>query len=170
MLTKKMEKELNKQINAEFYSSYLYLSMVTYFDSIGLPGFSAWMKAQTQEEIAHGMKIFDHVSERGGRVLLDAIEKPAFKWKSPLDAFKAALDHERLITSKINRLVDIARKEKDHATDNFLQWFISEQVEEETNVGDINDKLKLIGNDKSALFMLDQEMGKRIFTPPADKQ
>jgi len=170
MLTKKMEKELNGQINAEFYSCYLYLSMVTYFDSIALPGFAEWMKVQTQEEIVHGMKIFDHVAERGGRVILDDIKKPEFEWESPLHAFKAALDHEKLITSRINRLVDVARKEKDHATDNFLQWFISEQVEEETTVGDIHDKLKLIGKDKSALFMLDQEVGKRVFTPPAGNE
>lgn len=166
MLNEKMLKALNGQINAEMYSSYLYLSMEAYFQSISLGGFANWMRSQVQEEMFHGMKFYDFVCERGGRVTLDTIKKPDSEWKSPLAAFKQILKHEQLVTSLINDLVELAMAEKDHATLNFLQWFVAEQVEEEASVGEIVDKLKLIKEDTSGLFMLDAELGKRVFTIP----
>ena len=166
MLSKKMEKAINQQINAEIYSSYLYLSMATYFESISLGGFSNWMRQQAQEELFHGMKMFDFVCERGGRVTLMAIEKPASKWASPLDAVKNVLSHEQKVTGLINDLVNLAQDERDHATNIFLQWFVSEQVEEEDTAGTLVDKLKLIGKDANGLFMLDTELGQRMFTLP----
>ena len=169
MLSKKMEKAINQQINAEIYSSYLYLSMATYFESISLGGFSNWMRQQAQEELFHGMKMFDFVCERGGRVTLMAIEKPASKWASPLDATKNVLSHEQKVTGLINDLVNLAQDERDHATNIFLQWFVSEQVEEEDTAGSFVDKLKLIGKDANGLFMLDTELGQRTFTMPTKK-
>lgn len=161
-----MLKALNEQINAEMYSSYLYLSMEAYFQSLSLEGFAAWMRAQVQEELFHAMKFYDFVCERGGRVVLETIKKPDSNWKSPLLAFKQILKHEQLVTSLISDLVEQAMKEKDHATLNFLQWFVAEQVEEEASVGAIVDKLQLIKNDTSGLFLLDAELGKRVFVPP----
>jgi len=166
MLNDKMLKALNGQINAEMYSSYLYLSMEAYFQSLSLNGFAAWMRAQVQEELFHAMKFYDFVCDRGGRVVLDTIKKPDSSWKSPLLAFKQILKHEQHVTSLINSLVDGAIAEKDHATLNFLQWFVGEQVEEEANVGAIVDKLKLIKDDTSGLFLLDAELAKRVFVPP----
>jgi ferritin len=167
MLSKKMEKALNGQINAEIYSSYMYLSMSAWFEQAGLAGFANWMNQQAQEEMFHAMKLFKFVNERGGRVLLDAIAKPPTDWKSTTDVIQATLHHEQKVTGLINGLVDLALDERDHATNIFLQWFVSEQVEEEDNVGAVLDKLKLIGKDTSGLFTLDQEMGQRLFTLPA---
>ena len=166
MLSKKMEKAINLQINAELYSSYLYLSMATYFESISLGGFSNWMRQQVQEELFHAMKMFDFVCERGGRVILTAIEGPPSQWKSPLDAFQNVLSHEQKVTGLINDLVNLALDERDHATNIFLQWFVSEQVEEEATAGTLVDKLKLIGKDANGLFMMDTELGQRLFTMP----
>lgn len=166
MLSKKIEKAINDQINAEMYSSYLYLSMSTHFESISLPGLANWMKQQAQEEMFHGMKMFDFVCERGGRVTLQAIGKPPSKWSSTLDVFENVLAHEQKVTGLINKLVDLAIKERDHATNIFLQWFVSEQVEEEASAGEIVDKLKLIGDDSNGLFMLDKDLGVRMFTMP----
>jgi ferritin len=167
MLSKKMEKAINEQINAELYSSYLYLSMATYFESVSLGGFANWMRQQAQEELFHGMKMFDYVCECGGRVTLKAIDKPLSKWASPLDAFQNVLAHEQKVTGLINDLVNLALEERDHATTIFLQWFVSEQVEEEASAGGLVDKLKMIGKDASALFMLDTDLGQRTFTLPA---
>jgi len=166
MMKDKMLKALNEQINAEMYSSYLYLAMEAHFQSISLSGFAAWMRAQVQEELFHGMKFYDYVFERGGQVILQTIKKPETGWKTPLDVFKHVLKHEQHVTSLINDLVDLAMTEKDHATVNFLQWFVGEQVEEEATAGTIVDKLKLIKNDTSGLFLLDAELGARVFTPP----
>ncbi len=166
MLKKKMQKALNEQINAEMYSAYLYLSMESYFQSISLGGFASWMRGQVQEELMHSMKFYDFVNERGGRVSLDSINKPETSWKSPLAAFEHILKHEQLVTSLINDLVELAIGEKDHASNIFLQWFVTEQVEEEASVGEIVDKLKLIQDNSSGLFLLDAEMGKRVFTLP----
>ena len=166
MLKKKMQKALNEQINAEMYSAYLYLSMESYFQSISLGGFAAWMRGQVQEELMHAMKFYDFVNERGGRVTLESINKPESSWKSPLVAFEHILKHEQLVTSLINDLVELAIGEKDHATNIFLQWFVTEQVEEEASVGEVVDKLKLIQDNSSGLFLLDAEMGKRVFTLP----
>lgn len=167
MLKKKMLKALNDQINAEMYSSYLYLAMEAYCQSISLKGFAAWMRAQVQEELMHGMKFYDFVHERGGKVTLEAIAKPETQWASPLVVFETVLKHEGYVTSLINDLVDLAISEKDHATNTFLQWFVSEQVEEEASAAEIVEKLKLIKNDTSGLFMLDAELGKRVFAMPA---
>lgn len=170
MLTEKMEKALNEQVNAELYSSYLYLSMAAYFESIGLDGFAKWMETQTMEEMSHAKKIYDYINERGGRVILDAIEKPKINWESPLEAFEDALKHEQYVSSLINKLVDIAIEEKDHATNNFLQWFVAEQVEEEASVGEIVQKLKLVGNKGNAIFMMNRELGQRNFTISANSE
>jgi ferritin len=166
MLNRKMEKALNEQINAEFYSAYLYLAMAGHFAAEGLSGFAIWMRMQTQEEMAHAMKMYDFVHERGGRVALGAIPQPAAKWKSPLDVFADVLAHEQKVTGLINGLVDLALAEKDHATTIFLQWFVTEQVEEEASAGEVLHKLKLIGKDANGLFVLDRELGQRVFTPP----
>ena len=166
MLSKKMEKAINQQINAEMYSSYLYLSMATYFESKSLGGFSNWMRQQAQEELFHGMKMFDYVCERGGQVTLKAIDKPPSKWSSPLNAFENVLSHEQKVTGLINNLVNLALEERDHATNIFLQWFVSEQVEEEDTAGGLVDKLILIGKDANGLFMLDSELATRVFTLP----
>jgi len=165
MLGKKMEKALNDQITWEFYSGYIYLSMSAWFQAQGLPGFANWMEVQNQEEVFHATKMFRYVLESGGKVELGAIAKPKAAWKKPLDAFQDALAHEQGVTARINALVDLAQKEKDHATNNFLQWFVSEQVEEEANVSDIISKLRLVG-DGGALFMLDKDLATRVFTPP----
>jgi len=165
MLTSKTRDALNEQINAELFSSYLYLSMSAYFDSQNLGGMSNWMQVQAQEELAHAMKFFAFVNDRDGRVLLKQIETPKTEWESPLDAFEDALAHEQKVTGLINNLVDLSLEEKDHATNTFLQWFVTEQVEEEATAKTIVDKLKLIGNNPGALYMLDGQLGQR--TPPS---
>lgn len=166
MISPKIEKALNEQINAEMFSAYLYLAMVAYFQDKNLSGFANWMTVQNQEETFHAMKFFRYVSERGGRVTLGAIEKPQFEWESPLAAMEAAQKHEAYITSRINSLVDLAIKEKDHATASFLGWFVDEQVEEEDSVNEVVQKLRLLGSDGGGLFMMDRDMATRVFTPP----
>lgn len=160
-----MEKALNKLLNEEIYSSYLYLSMSAYFESENLPGFANWMLIQYKEEYDHAMKFFHHINERGGRVKLESISKPKGDWNSPMDVINDTLQHEQKITSQINEIVDLAFVSKDHASYNFLQWFVSEQVEEEANVTSIREQLKMIEDSKSALFFLDKELGKRTATP-----
>jgi ferritin len=135
--------------------------MVAYFESENLSGFANWMKAQTQEETTHAMKIFDYVIERGGTVTLKSIAEPPAKWKSPLAAFEAAYKHEQMVTGRINDLVNLAIAEKDHATNAFLQWFVNEQVEEETSVSKIVEQLKMIEGAPGEFFMIDRELGKR---------
>ena len=167
MLKKKILKALNDQINAEMFSSYLYLSMEAYFQSLSLKGFAAWMRVQAQEEMVHAMKFYDFINERGGKVTLEAIAKPESTWASPLAAFEAIQKHEEHVTSLINNLVDLAISEKDHASNNFLQWFVSEQVEEEASATAVVDRLRMIQDNPSGLFMMDAELGKRVFTMPA---
>jgi ferritin len=167
MISKKMQDALNEQVNAEFYSAYLYLSMVAYFESINLPGFANWMRVQTQEELTHAMKIYDYVNERGGRVILKSIAEPQAEWKSPLAAFEAAYGHEQKVTALINELVNLAIEEKDHAANMFLQWFVNEQVEEENSADTIVQKIKLMADAPGGMYLLDNEMGQRVFTPPA---
>jgi ferritin len=169
MLSKKIEKALNEQVNAEMYSAYLYLSMESYFQSLNLKGFANWMRAQSQEEMMHAMKIYDFVNERGGKIALKPIEGPPTKWNSPLDVFEAVLAHEQKVTGLINNLVDLAIQEKDHATNSFLQWFVNEQVEEESSADDKVQQLKMIEKAPGGIFMLDRELGRRVFTPPATK-
>ncbi|WP_417915288.1 ferritin [Candidatus Electronema sp. JM] len=169
MLKTRIAEALNHQINAELYSSCLYLSVESYFHSVSLSGFASWMRVQVQEELLHAMKLYDFIISRSGRALLEAVAKPDADWESPLAAFEQVLRHEEGITAKINELMDIAAAEQDHATKIFLQWFVSEQVEEESAVGEILSKLRLIGKDSSGLFLLDAELGKRVFTPPAQQ-
>ena len=165
----KMEKALNDQINAEFYSAYLYLSMSSWFDSIGLKGFAHWERVQAMEERDHALKFLDYVMARGGRVGLRSIETPPIDWKTPTDAFETHLDHEFKVTGLINNLVNLSMAEKDHATVNFLQWFVSEQVEEEENARNILDQLNMISKEKGVglLYMLDKELATRVYNPPA---
>ncbi len=167
MMSQKMQDALNAQINAEWYSAYLYLSMCSYFTSINLVGMSTWMRVQAQEEMFHGIKIYDFINERGGRALLQTIDQPPTDWESALAVFENSLAHEKTVTALINNLVDLSMAERDHATTIFLQWYVTEQVEEEANASGIVSKLKMIGHDASSLFALDQELGQRIFTMPA---
>ena len=140
--------------------------MAAYFQSVSLGGFANWMRVQAQEELTHAMKFYDFINERGGRVTLTAIDAPPTKWKSILDVFENTLSHEQKVTGLINDLVNLALKEKDHASQIFLQWFVSEQVEEEDSADEIVQKLKLIGKDGGGIFMLDRELGQRAFTAP----
>jgi len=157
-----LEVELNKQINEELASSYLYLSMAAYFEAANLPGLANWMRVQTQEETLHAMMFFDYVNRRNGRVLLAKLDAPQVEWKSPLDAFTAAYEHEKHISARIRMLVTQARKLSDASTDNFLQWFVAEQVEEEDSTYKIVQQLKLIGDDRAGLYLLDRELAKRV--------
>ena len=161
MLTEKVQKALNGQLNAELYSSYLYLSMNAYFKSVNLDGFANWMHYQAQEELEHSMKFYDFIIQRGGKVQLQQIDAPPGEWSSSLAVFEATLEHEQKVTGLINDLVDVAHEERDHATNIFLQWFVSEQVEEEENVGGVLEQLKLMGDANGGLFMIDRELAKR---------
>ncbi|MEW6220678.1 MAG: ferritin [Thermodesulfobacteriota bacterium] len=166
MLSPTMEEAMNGQLNAELYSSYLYLAMAAYFESAGLSGCANWMRMQAQEEAFHAMKFFAHIGERGGRVRLAAIAAPPLEWASALAVFQDTLAHERKVTGLINGLLDQALAERDHASTNFLQWFVSEQVEEEANAGAIVDKLRLAGDASAPLFFLDTELAQRRFVMP----
>jgi ferritin len=165
MLTERMQSALNQQLNAEAYSGYLYLSMAAYFESKGLKGFARWMGMQAREEFYHTSKFYNYILERGGRVALSEIQGPPTEWSSALDVFENTLEHERKVTALINELVDLAKEERDHASDIFLQWFITEQVEEEASVEEIVQKLRLIGDGGPGLFMIDNELGQRVLSP-----
>ena len=169
MLSKKLEQQLNDQIQFEFYSAYIYLSMSAWFDSKNLKGFANWMRVQFQEEQAHALHMLDYLNERGGLVKLQAIKAPAFSWKNIIEVFKETLEHEHQVTKRINEIVSIAAAEKDHATFNFLQWYVGEQVEEEANVSQILEQLKLIDGKGSGLFMMDKELQTRVFVDPFAK-
>lgn len=170
MIKEKIQEALNQQLNAELFSSYLYLSMAAYFESINLKGFANWMRVQTQEELVHAMKFYNFIIERGGKAVLSAIEGPPTQWKSPLAVFEHAYKHEQKVTGLINNLVDLSIAEQDHATNNFLQWFVAEQVEEEASADEVVQKIKLMGDASGGLFMLDQELAQRVFTPPPTAQ
>jgi ferritin len=161
MLSKKLEDAINEQINKELYSAYLYLSMSAYCESQSLAGFAGWMRAQAQEEVDHAMRLFDHIVARGGRVVLKAIEMPPPVWKSPLEMFEEVLKHERKVTGLINGLYELALNENDYATQMELQWFITEQVEEEESAGQVVDQLKLVGDQPMGLLMMDRQLGER---------
>jgi ferritin len=165
MISKKMQDAINDQINAELYSGYLYLAMAAYFEEQNLMGMANWMHVQAFEEQTHAMKFYHYVVERGGRVKLQAIAEPPFEWKSPMDVFKGALDHERYVTRRINDLVDLAIEERDHASQIFLQWYVTEQVEEEAHAEEIIHKLEFVSDSKHGLYMLDKELGARGQTP-----
>lgn len=166
MISDNMKDAFNKQINAELYSSYLYLSMSAYFESINLPGFANWMRCQAQEELVHAMKFYNFMNDRGSRVSLAAIDGPPVKWESPLHAFQDAYAHEQKVTALINNLVDLATAGKDHASTSFLQWFVNEQVEEESSADKVVQQLHLAGENGSGLFMIDRELGTRTFVMP----
>jgi ferritin len=164
MLSDKMQNALNGQLVAELYSAYLYLSMAAYFDAEGLPGFANWMRAQAQEEVAHGMKFYYYVNEQDGRVVLGPIEGPATEWDSPVAAFEHVLAHEQKVTALIKGLVKLAAAEKDQTTGDCLQWFVKEQVEEEESAEAVLQKVKGAGAERAAV---DAELGTRVIKPPA---
>ncbi|KXS44984.1 MAG: ferritin [Methanolobus sp. T82-4] len=170
MISEKMTSALNEQINKEMYSAYLYMSMSAHCSNVGLDGFANWFMVQYQEEMTHAMKIYDYLNEQGEKVILEAIEKPPSEFGTVLEMFEATLEHEQFITRSIHELVDLANEEKDYATQIFLQWFVTEQIEEEGNDNEIIAKLKLVGNEGNGLFMLDREMAARTFTEPASEQ
>lgn len=170
MVGERMHEALVKQLNAELYSAYLYLSMGAHFQAVNLSGFANWMRVQAQEELLHAMKFYDFINSRGSRVRLLSVEAPPGEWKTPLAAFEDVLRHEQKVTGLINDLINLAIEDRDHATNNFLQWFVTEQVEEESSANEVVQKLKLAGDSAGSLFMLDQELGRRVFTPPADVQ
>ena len=167
-MNERMLNALNEQINEEMYSSYLYLSMSACFEDIGLNGFANWMRVQAQEELAHAMKFFDFINERGGRVDLKAIAEPKKEWATALEAVEETLEHEKHISGCINKLVDIAIEEKDHAANNFLQWFVAEQVEEEASADELLNQVKMTEGKGPGLFMIDKELKTRTFVPPVD--
>ena len=161
MLSEKMLGTLNEQINIEFSSSYLYLAMSTWFEGINLPGFAHWMLVQYQEEVAHALKIFSHVIERSGTVTLKTVPAPQTSWASPLAAFENVLAHEQKVTGDIYKILDLAGSAKDHATSQFFQWFVAEQVEEEANARQILERVKMAGESKGSLLYIDKELRKR---------
>lgn len=161
MSTKKMQDALNKQLTDELYSSYLYLSIAAHFEEQSLKGFANWFRIQSQEEYGHAMKFYNFIIRTGGRVILTQIDAPKTSWKNVMDAFKDTLTHEKKITGLIHKLVDLSIQSKDYATNNFLQWFVNEQVEEEATVEEIIRKLEMIGDNKGGLYMLDRELGAR---------
>ena len=168
MLDKEVERGINGQINAELYSAYLYYSMAAYFESLSLKGFAHWLRVQALEEMTHVQKFFAFVNDRGGRVSLGPIDAPASEWESPLSVFEAVYAHEVHVTGLINKLMDLVLARSDHARCGFLQWFVSEQVEEEASADEVLQKLKLVDKTEGGLFLLDQEMDKRTFVLPPD--
>ncbi|HOJ12972.1 MAG TPA: ferritin [Deltaproteobacteria bacterium] len=165
MLSERLEEALNRQINAELYSAYLYLSMEAYFRSVNLEGFARWMRAQALEEMTHADRFAKYISNRQGRVVLDGIARPPVDWDSPRDVFEKVLEHERKVTALIFDLVALAEKEKDYSTGSMLQWFVNEQVEEEATAEGILGQLKLVGDNGNGLLMIDRELGTRVFAP-----
>ena len=168
MLSEKITSALNEQMKWEMYSANLYLAMSAYFSDVGLHGFANWMRIQYQEETDHALKFYDFVLSRGGAAKLSAIDEPPAQWANALEAFKAAAAHEAEVTRRINELVHLAKAECDFATDVFLQWFVTEQVEEEESVKNIIDRLKLVNGEGQGLLMLDNDAAARVYTPPAN--
>jgi len=167
MINQKLQDAINAQINREIYSEYLYLGMAAYFHSLNLDGFANFFHVQTKEERFHAMKMYNFLHTRGGRISLKAIEEPPQDFKSPEEIFAFSLAHERTVTENINRLMDLSRQENDHAARTFYQWFVDEQVEEEAMFEKVLNKLKLAGNSGPGLFMIDNELATRVYTPPA---
>jgi ferritin len=161
MLSEKMQAEFNQRINDELYASYLYLAMVAYFESENLPGFAKWMRKQTEEERNHAMKNFEHILERQGKVALKPLREVPATFASPLAAFEEALKHEQKVTAIYNKFIELAREEKDHASEIFIQWFVKEQVEEEAQTSQVVDVLKKIKDSTGGLYQLDHRLGKR---------
>ena len=161
MLGKAVQDGMNEQIKSELYSAYQYLSMAAYCESVNLPGFAHWMRVQFQEEMEHAMKFYDFILDRNGRVVLQAIDQPVVEFGSPLEVFEQALEHEQKVTAMINDLYALAVKENDYASQTFLQWFVTEQVEEEKNARDVVETLRMVGDSSEALFLLDRELSRR---------
>lgn len=161
MLSKSMETALNRQVNREMYSAYLYLAMSAYFETANMKGFAKWLRIQAKEEQGHAMRIYDYIIARGGKISLDAIEAPKAKWTSAGKVFEEVYAHEQKVTGMINDLVELAIKEKDHASFEMLQWFVKEQVEEEEQSGEVLNKIKTLGDVVGHLFWLDHQLGKR---------
>jgi ferritin len=161
MISTKMQDAINEQIKKEMFSSHLYLSMAAYFESTGLPGAARWMHVQASEEHEHAMKLFEHIVDRGGKVVLGALEAPQTDWAGPMAAFKAVYEHEQFVTKSIHELYEVALKEKDYAVQVLLQWFINEQVEEEKNASEIVESMKRIEAHETAVLQLDHQLGKR---------
>lgn len=170
MLDEEMVNAINQQLNAELYSGYLYLSMASYFESKDLSGFANWVRVQAQEELSHAMKFYDYLIQRGARVTLTEIEAPPKEWDSTIAVFEQVYQHEQMVTGLINQLVDLAISLRDHASNNFLQWYVAEQVEEEESASGVLQKVKLAGEDSGGLLMLDQELAARVFNPPASEE
>ena len=170
MIRPKIEKALNDQINAELFSAYLYYSMSAYFESINLKGFANWMRIQTQEELAHAAKFYDFINSRKGRVLVQPIDAVETEWESPLAVFEATYKHECYVSDLINKLVALAREENDNATENFLKWFVDEQVEEEATADEKIQEIKMVEGQGQGLFMLDREMAQRVFVRPTQSE
>jgi len=166
MLKEKVLKAINQQINNEYYSAFLYLSMSAWFQGKGFQGLANWMFIQYQEELSHGNKFFRYVNERGSQVVLKPIAQVETDFQSVLSVFERALEHEQFVTDSIHKIMDVAIEEKDYATQSFLKWFIDEQVEEEAHAGEIVDKLRMINGHINGIFMLDHQMGKRVFVSP----
>ncbi len=164
-LSKKIQEAINEQINKEFFSANLYLAMSSAFAEVNLNGFANWMRIQYIEETFHALKFYDFVLERGGSIELKTIQKPELKSTKPIDIFSQTYEHEQLVTASINSLMKLARSEDDYATESYLKWFIDEQVEEESNASNLLERLKIIGEDKSGLFMLDTELAQRVLSP-----
>ena len=165
MLPQRIQEAFNRHLNAELYSAYLYLSMSAHFESASLEGMAHWMRIQAQEEMLHVIKFFDFINQRSGRVILAPVQGPPTAFASAVEVFEAARQHEATVSGLIHELVDLAAREKDHAAHAFLQWFVTEQVEEEATVEAIVDKLKLAGDNAGVLFMIDQDLGRRVLPP-----
>ena len=170
MINKKITDAFNVQINAETYSAYLYWSMSASLEAMNLPGFANWMRVQAQEEMTHALKFYSHIIERGGKVILTAIDGPPTEWKDVKAVMQSTLEHEQKVTGLINGLMDLTLQEKDHAGSMFLQWFVTEQVEEESTAMDVLGKLEIAGDTAGGLYMLDKEMAARVFVPPTAAQ
>lgn len=170
MISEKLATAINKQINAELWSAYLYLSMSAHFSNESLPGFANWFKVQFQEEQDHALKFMDYLISKGNKVELAPIQKVETSWDSVIKAFEDTLKHEKVVTSLINDLVATARSENDYATENMLQWFVNEQVEEEDTAQSMVDALKLIGDNGVGIYMMDKEFATRVHTPLSASQ
>ena len=168
MISKTMTDALNNQINAEMFSAYLYLSMAAYATRAGLPGAANWFSVQAKEEMTHALRFYNYINSQGEHVVLTAIAGPQTEFDSILAAFEETLAHEKKVTALINDLSTLARDERDHASEITLQWFVSEQVEEEESASDIIAMLKLAGTQGGGLFMVDKELAARVYTPPTD--
>ena len=166
MFSDKLLKGLNEQVNFEFYSSYTYLAMAAYAEANDFEGFANFFRVQAKEELSHAMKLYEYIFQKGGTVELDAIEKPEADYENIVDLFEKGYAHEQIVTSRIYNLVDIATEDKEHATLSLLRWFVDEQVEEENNFSSLVKKVKRSIDNPAALYMLDDELSTRVYTPP----